>query len=392
MASAPGYSLLAAVVVAILALLWISGTSETPAPVRDKEDLLWLAAEKDTPAESIRELAHRLSETDSRLQQLVEARGAQPLRSLAQAPQEASPLALRSPLLNPEEGVVSDAVVSELVAAPIDSQDTAWAAQAALKDAWGVSLNTEPDSPAPVVFVEEIPQVEPTRVARAQIEDEAPWVWIGDVVQTSSGSFRDSIVAPVGSTFLDSRLLTSLIGRIPRSGTVRDPLPFRVVIGEHNFFSAPGHELPGLESAMASGEAVGDLLLSCVRARVTRLSWLSRSGIWQQVEDKSGLGYLTDEHGSPCIRGDLVTTLYSGLALQTLVRAVESSINGRVDNRLQVGEGAGLGVLAEIGGLRGGSQALTDWVGNRLSDSFDAVVVPAGQSVVMHLDKALREE
>lgn len=212
--------------------------------------------------------------------------------------------------------------------------------------------------------------------------------WVGGSAEAGGG---DKVLAPAGATLLDARLLTALIGRVPRNGTLVDPLPFKAVVGARNYF-APGVRLPGLRGALLRGETVGDLLLSCTRARITSISWKDGRGRWRQHTAQGGLGYLSDPQGSPCIAGRLFTSLRSAAIWAALGGGLAAASEAWVAARTAQSGLAGqllappLADLGRAGLVQGGSEALSDWVGERLQDTFDAVIVPSGRYLVAHLE------
>ena len=112
------------------------------------------------------------------------------------------------------------------------------------------------------------------------------------------------------------------------------------------------------------------------------------------------LGYISDEHGNPCIPGkfvtnaasyltDIVTAKSLGVAAKAyseaertvstnLVGGYTSSVTGS-QNRFALGAAAS-----------GAADELSSWLLARLKNSFDAVVTPSGQRLVVHLDQEIQ--
>jgi cell division protein ZapB len=124
---------------------------------------------------------------------------------------------------------------------------------------------------------------------------------------------------PENSTLVGSQAMTALLGRVPIDGKVTDPYPFKVLIGKENL-TANGIELPDVEGAIVSGTATGDWVLSCVRGDVHSITFVFNDGtvrtVPQSAKSSDGsngksnggsIGWLSDEHGIPCLSGDRKT-------------------------------------------------------------------------------------
>src|SRR5690606_3898091 len=73
---------------------------------------------------------------------------------------------------------------------------------------------------------------------------------------------------PARATGFDAVALTALIGRVPVSGSVVDPFPVKLVLGQDNL-AANGHHIPGLDGIILDGIAQGDWTLGCVSVKLT---------------------------------------------------------------------------------------------------------------------------
>ncbi|MEA1889931.1 MAG: TIGR03752 family integrating conjugative element protein, partial [Pseudomonadota bacterium] len=65
---------------------------------------------------------------------------------------------------------------------------------------------------------------------------------------------------PRNATLIGSTVMTALVGRVPVSGKVRDPMPFKVITGVDNL-AANGLTIPGVQGMIWSGTAIGDWTL-----------------------------------------------------------------------------------------------------------------------------------
>ncbi len=218
---------------------------------------------------------------------------------------------------------------------------------------------------------------------------------------------------PANATLFGATALTALVGRIPIGGQVQDPVPFKALIGSDNL-AANGHEIPGLLGMVVSGYAVGDWTLSCVSGRVTSATFVFDDGRIvtfgaatvepssvgqggnQNRKNRAELGWISDRFGTPCVSGRRVTNAPEYLAqrvgLGTLEAAAEAAAAAQTttvysptggtatsvtgdQNRYVLGRAAADGV-GEIG----------RWLKERQAQSWDAIYVPPGASVAIHLD------
>ena len=205
---------------------------------------------------------------------------------------------------------------------------------------------------------------------------------------------------PAGTTAPDTLLITSLIGRIPKSGQVTSPMPFKVLVGAA-VLVAPGENLPELRGAVLQGEAVGDLLLSCVRAQIHSATLIAADGSYMQAGDGDSdgerLGYLSDPVGNPCIPGQLISDFPRTLLAASATSALDAAGSAlAAEQYLLQTDLPGAGLLRQdpealLGGaaLAGGGATLTDWIRARASDSFDAVIIPSGGKVVAHFSREM---
>ena len=441
------------VALAALALLGLGQGQPPPGKAQAQAPPAERYRDLDSPLEEVRALATRLAEADARIVALEGAASAEtvPARSVLSAPPSpppppASPPApngqASTPAAEPPSPRASVAQVPGPVA-PVGPQPQgqrqgapAWASgisqgegcpppcrgeedlpllPAALHPGEEASISTqsigsgggqgwqgvaaESAQAAAYDTLEAIPEA---AAVQASVQAPGPYPdglqWVGGGPETGGGPEAGGrVLAPAGATLLDARLLTALIGRVPRNGTLVDPLPFKAVVGARNYF-APGVRLPGLRGALLRGETVGDLLLSCTRARITSISWRDGRGRWRQHSAQGGLGYLSDRRGSPCISGRLFTSLRSAAIWAALSGGLTSASEAWVAARTAQSGLAGqllappLADLGRAGLVQGGSEALSDWVGERLDDTFDAVIVPAGSHLVAHLEVPIPQD
>jgi len=213
---------------------------------------------------------------------------------------------------------------------------------------------------------------------------------------------------PENSTLMGSVAMTALLGRVPIDGTVNDPYPFKVVIGRENL-TANGVTLPEVESAIVSGTATGDWTLSCVRGQVNSMTFVFEDGTVRTLPapddvnsgDGSGrttLGWLSDPRGLPCIPGDRKTNAQQFLLTSFILGAAEAGADAMAMNEVTTSVDSG-GVVSGLTGdsgryaasqaLAGGVSDVRQWVQERFGQTFDAVYVPPGQPVAIHIEREL---
>ncbi|MHB5984855.1 TIGR03752 family integrating conjugative element protein [Klebsiella pneumoniae] len=215
---------------------------------------------------------------------------------------------------------------------------------------------------------------------------------------------------PENSTLVGSQAMTALLGRVPIDGKVTDPYPFKVLIGKENL-TANGIELPDVEGAIVSGTATGDWVLSCVRGEVHSITFVFTDGtvrtVPQSAKSSDGsngksnggsIGWLSDEHGIPCLSGDRKTnaatylpTLFALSAAGAASDAMaESQTTTTTDGTAITSTLTGSAGQAALGkALSGGTNELADWVKARYGQMFDAIYVPPGANVAVHITRQI---
>lgn len=209
----------------------------------------------------------------------------------------------------------------------------------------------------------------------------------------------------------------ALAGRSLR-GLIR--YPFKLMIGKDNL-TANGIELPDVEGAIVSGTASGDWTLSCVRGQVNSITFVFADGTVRtlpkpntnmnangsnnnagsnakEVSTTAGIGWISDDNGIPCIGGErksnASTYLPTIAALSAASAAGEGISQGQYTTQNNVNGitstmtgNAGQAVLGKA--LSGGMKETADWVRERYGMMFDAVYVPPGQKLAVHITRQL---
>lgn len=227
-----------------------------------------------------------------------------------------------------------------------------------------------------------------------------------------SADLKAIYTIPTNATLMGSVAMTALIGRVPVDGTVNDPFPFKVVIGADNL-TANGIELPDVAGAIVSGTASGDWTLSCVRGLIRSITFVFHDGtvrtlpsgtlnVENAVSTRSGLGWISDPYGIPCISGARRSNAVQYLTSQMLVTAAAAGAAASIDSKsgtnftyLNGANGDVLGTTGitanEAAGriLAGGVQEMSKWIDRLYGQAFAAIYVQPGAKVAVHIDQAL---
>ncbi len=221
---------------------------------------------------------------------------------------------------------------------------------------------------------------------------------------------------PENSTLVGSTAMTALLGRIPVNNKVTDPYPFKVMIGRDNL-TANGIELPDVEGAIVSGTASGDWTLSCVRGEVKSITFVFADGTVRTVPSPSGqtdnsgsdngstagnggsIGWLSDDNGIPCISGTLKSNASTYLPSLGLLAMGTSAGDALTANQYTSNTTDGGGITSALTGnagqavlgqaLGGSFKEVAQWVKERYAQTFDAVYVPPGAKVAVHITRQL---
>jgi integrating conjugative element protein (TIGR03752 family) len=217
---------------------------------------------------------------------------------------------------------------------------------------------------------------------------------------------------PENSTLVGAVSMTSLIGRVPVDGRVTDPMQFKAVIGRDNL-AANGFDLPDdIAGMIVTGIAVGDMTLSCSEGKVYSATFVFNDGSVRTVSarhrgavqtDQSsqsyGLGYISDMHGNPCIQGKFVTNAPAFLTDLTAMKTLTAAGQAYAAAQQTISQSALTGTTSAVTGNLGsyalgqavsaGSDEVSKWLLQRMKNSFDAVVTPSGQQLVVHLDREI---
>lgn len=223
---------------------------------------------------------------------------------------------------------------------------------------------------------------------------------------------RPVFTVPRNATLIGSTAMTALVGRVPVKGQVHDPMPFKIITGADNL-AANGLTVPGVQGMVWSGTAVGDWTLGCVTGQLESVTFVFDDGTIRTLSSddpdmrsarsggsaKKNLGWISDAYGIPCISGSRKTNapafLTQRLGITALEAAGQAAAAAQTTTVVGTTGQANSSVTGDAGSyvlgktLAGGSEALARWLVERQSQNFDAVFVPAGAAVAIHVDVEL---
>ena len=213
----------------------------------------------------------------------------------------------------------------------------------------------------------------------------------------------DPVYTLPATTIVDATALTALVGRLPVDGHIESPWRFKLLSKASNVTSR-SHRVPGLKGVIWSGVAYGDLTLSCVSATVDTVAYVYDDGVVHTQKSPSnpdditaGIGWLSDDRGNPCIPGDLKTNAPAVIARGVTTGTLAGVARGYAEaqtTRQSNSDGATTTTItgdAEDYALANAAADAVDeanvWFRRRLGQSFDAIYVPAGRPVVIHIEQ-----
>lgn len=224
----------------------------------------------------------------------------------------------------------------------------------------------------------------------------------------AANSPKPAYTVPRNATLMGATAMTALLGRVPVRGEVRDPMPFKIITGRDNL-AANGLTIPGVEGMIWSGVAIGDWTLACVTGRLESVTFVFDDGSIRTIstddrENQTGdanrpLGWISDARGIPCVSGERKSNAAAFLSQRIGIKAIEAASEAAAASQTttvirdsgaisgNVTGNAGKFVLGKT--LSGGSSEIAQWLLERQAQSFDAVFVPAGVEIAIHVDREL---
>jgi integrating conjugative element protein (TIGR03752 family) len=219
---------------------------------------------------------------------------------------------------------------------------------------------------------------------------------------------RPVYTVPRNATLMGSTAMTALLGRVPVRGEVRDPMPFKVITGRDNL-AANGLTVPGVEGMIWSGTAIGDWTLSCVTGRLESVTFVFDDGSIRTLstddrEEESAdrnrpLGWISDARGIPCVSGERKSNAAAFLSQRIGAKAIEAAADAAAASQTTTVLRDSGGISNTVSGDTGayvlgktvaeGGNEIAEWLLERQAQNFDAVFVPAGAELAIHVDRQL---
>lgn len=214
---------------------------------------------------------------------------------------------------------------------------------------------------------------------------------------------------PDNGTLIGSVSMTAMLGRIPIGGQVTDPYPFKIIVGSENL-SSNGIHIPGITGIIMSGYAKGDWTLSCVSGRINSMTFTFEDGTLVTIPENStskksnsdteGLAWFSDKNGVPCITGKRITNAPTYLSSRVGLTAAASYANAKAASQFTTQTNAAGGLtrgltgdpttVAKNSAISNGLNEVTDWLDERQANSFDAIYIPPGTQIAVHVTKELK--
>ena len=193
------------------------------------------------------------------------------------------------------------------------------------------------------------------------------------------------------SSIHNATALTALIGRIERKGQTHDPFSFQVMLSGDTLM-ANGHTMPGVANAIVSGVGTGDMAFSCVRGRVTSVTFNFEDGrIYNQKGTyEKPIAELGDRWGNPCIKGVQVDDVGKYITAQGVVAGLSNyaeTIAKQQQTLTSSGNSTSIGLTGNAGKLAAGSFAsgglnkTGEMLSERYENYYEAIYVPPGEKV-----------
>lgn len=251
---------------------------------------------------------------------------------------------------------------------------------------------------------------DPTKISLpdfSAVEKKLPDLPKGDAVSKKKTKEERSIktyTIPTNATLIGSVSMTAMLGRIPINGQVVDPYPFKLMIGEENL-SSNGIHIPGVTGVKMSGIAKGDWTLSCVSGQINSMTFTFQDGTILTVPEpgtkaSEPLAWFSDKNGIPCITGERITNAVSYLSSRVGLTAAATYANAEAASQFTTATNGSGGVTSAMTGdpkivakntaISEGLNEVTDWLDARQQNSFDAIYVPPGTELAIHISEELK--
>lgn len=207
---------------------------------------------------------------------------------------------------------------------------------------------------------------------------------------------------PTDSSLWDAVSMGSMIGRVPKNGTLKNPYRFKAMLSNENM-ATNGIYIPNLKNMVVSGYLEGDMLMECVRGYVDSATYTFMDGriatTNKGTEHGEQIAHISDQWGNECIPGTYISTIKKYIAYVGGANAL-SGVGSLLSNAGNVTTVDGTSVTTTLANgitgssvlgaaVEGGASAASDFISDELGDAFSAVIIEAGEPLVIHVDSQL---
>lgn len=191
--------------------------------------------------------------------------------------------------------------------------------------------------------------------------------------------------------------MSTMIGRVPISGSLSNPFRFKALVSSENLASN-GLYIPNLKDMVVSGYLEGDMLLQCLRGTIDSATYTFNDGRVRTIkggDSTNGLGWISDQWANPCIPGNYVSTIKEYLSLIGTTEGL-ASIGESLASSDSTTSTSGTTITTAVSGstwssalgagLSGAADSASDFISERIDSAFDAVIVPSGRSLTINIE------
>jgi integrating conjugative element protein (TIGR03752 family) len=215
---------------------------------------------------------------------------------------------------------------------------------------------------------------------------------------------------PQNATLFSNDTLTALLGIVPNtSGSVLDPIRFKIITGDINMATNRQFLPPGIKDIVWSGIAIGNREMSCVRGEVHSVTFTFEDGTIRTVNSQTDsgrnslggkmLGYIATRQGNPCLPGTLITNAQDYLMDRMLGSGAAALASGFAETQKTTTQNSDGSTTSFFSGdkgeymagqtLAGSLSELTSYLRERQRNAVDLVYLDAGAEVVLHVESQI---
>ena len=288
--------------------VWLLWTS-SPAPLETAGDLTGTQqGDRDSAAEEVRAVATQITEISDKIEDIEERQSGETDRIRQDTEQSIAGIretieSLKDQNWTPPEVIESLAQIGDRLTALEISLDDG----GRVDFEYPIGASAAPS----IIWIEPLNAPESATLGVDGIGDLIPT----DVALRGEEPPADPRYTIPPSSIIYATALTSLVGRIPINGRIETPWRFKLISSGRNLTSRR-FEVPGLEGVIWTGIAHGDYTLSCVSGTIDTISYVFDDGSVHTQRSPvdpdditNGIGWISDERGNPCIKGDLKTNV-----------------------------------------------------------------------------------